>query len=101
MPVTSASPSLLLCRSLSVQLISVFHEVRFIAFLLYGMRLPVSYLMYFILPINVCIKIDCHTFCTLRLFYILLLVFQKFLEPNRHFTFKMDSDVSDGVIVLN
>lgn len=32
---------------------------------------------------------------SLRLFHILLVIFPKFLKPNRNFTLEMDSDVHD------
>ena len=59
---------LLMCRSLSVKSSSVFHEVKLIAFLLYGMTLSINHL-YFIKNI-----LSCFIFF-LKLFCIFLLVF--------------------------
>jgi len=64
----ASNTSLLMCRSLSTKSNSVFHRVRLIAVLLYGMTLSIS---------NLCfIKnvLKCFIFF-LKLFCVLLLIF--------------------------
>ena len=46
---------LLLCRSLSIHSSCVSHKMRFIAYVLYGISLPFSCIMFFMLPKSVCI----------------------------------------------
>lgn len=49
----ASNTSLLMCRSLSAESSSVFHEVRLIAFLLYGMTLSINN-VYFIKNVLSC-----------------------------------------------
>ena len=81
---------LILCRSLSDQLCSVFHYVRLIVFVLCRMRLSFIAVMHFMLPESVYVVLNILSFllCFLRFFIFLLLVFHIFLEPNRHFPLK-------------
>jgi hypothetical protein len=44
------------------------------------------------------LKINFHASCFLRLFCIVLVLFVKFLEPNRRFALKVDYDVLEGFI---
>ena len=65
--------------------------------------LAMSYLTYFIFSKKICLcknKLPI-LFALWKLFYVLLPVFCKFLEPNRHFTWKMGYDLNDGFVGLN
>jgi hypothetical protein len=59
-----------------------FIKLRWPLFMLYVMRLYLNHVFY---NFGGCSK-------------FLLLAFRTFMEPNRHFTFKMDSCVCDGAI---
>ena len=66
----ASNTSLLMCRSLSAKSSSVFHGVRLIAFLLYGMTLFSSNL-YFIKNVLSCFIFFLKLFCILLpIFYI-------------------------------
>lgn len=85
------------------QLISVIHEVRFIAFFFCGMLLGHELFNIFYFFKKMCLyknKLPI-LFALWRLFYVLLSVSYKFLEPNRHFMLKMGSDINDGFVGLN
>lgn len=85
---------LILYRSLSDQLCSIYHYVRLIVFVLYRMILSFSAVMHFVLPESVCVLVNILSFFVcFEVFYIFLLVLYKFLEPNRHFPLKMDFSV--------
>jgi len=60
------------------------------SFMHYGMSLSFILVMCFMLPNSVCIllKTNFKLVLLLEIFYFLLLVFHKFLEPNRHLTLK-------------
>jgi hypothetical protein len=69
-------------------------------FVLYGIRLSCNHLMYLMLPHVYKINIHLFFFFLPRYYFMsLLLLLRKFLESNRHFTLKMDSDVCDSFIV--
>ena len=74
------------------------------AFVLYGLTLPLKYLMNLMLSEIVCIllKRNFHDFYTLWCYCIfILLVFDKFLESNRHLTLKRVSVIYDDLICPN
>jgi hypothetical protein len=85
----------LLHRSFLAKWRSAFQQLRLIAFTLCGMRLHFTY---FMLPRRVytMLKVILYLFNTLwGSFILLLLVFQKFLEPKSCCTLKRDSDNHD------
>lgn len=51
-----------------------------VAFVIYGMRVCQSHLMYFVIPKSICLllRIKLHVFMLLMLFYVLLPIFHKF-----------------------
>ena len=84
---------LLLCRSLSVQFNSVYHQARLIAFMLCKGVLHV--------PFGIGFKINLYAiYAFLGYFVCLLLVFYKVLELNGRFTLKLDSEVCDSPVWL-
>lgn len=91
----------LLCRALSPQSRCVFHCVSLIAFMLYAVRLAFSHLMFVMLlkSVFILLQLNFNAFCVFfRLFHISLLAFCMFLEPSRHFTLMVNTDVCDSLI---
>jgi hypothetical protein len=105
MAVQSPSPTLLLmCRTLSAQSSSVFHEMSLTAFRLYEMRISFNHPMYFMLSESACtlLWLNFHAFYPFCSYFITLsLVFPKFLKPNKQFILEIKSDVCDGVTGSN
>lgn len=87
-------------QTFSAKSSSIFYYVNLLAFVLCGMRLSLNLLMDFMLPkcAFVLLKINSYaSLCFLKLLYIFLLrIFHKFLEPDMHFTLKIDSDIRDS-----
>ena len=75
----------------------VLSSVRLCLLLSHGMRLSFDHLVYFVLP-KIVLVIIIYAF---QLHFIFLwTLFHKFLEPHRHITFKINSSVCDGFIII-
>jgi hypothetical protein len=75
-----------------------------IAFVLYGMNFYLNHLMYFMLPekYSYFIKYKLSSFsCFSRFFILPSPAFRKFLEINRRFVLKFDSEFRDSFIGSN
>lgn len=68
--------------------------MRLTVFILYGIRFSFNHEMYFIFPKSICILLKVNLYA----FSLCVLVVQKCLESNRHFTLRTHSNVLDRLI---
>jgi len=97
-----ASPTfLLLCKSLSAQPYSVYHYVSFLCPTLNKTHFQSLNTLYVSKLCNFLLKVNFHAFYTLKGYFILLPVFNRFWEPNRHCALYMDSNICDSSVGPN
>jgi len=96
-------PPLSCCCADHSQLNRTLSTIMWGPFVHYGTRLTYNHLMYFLLPNGVIflLKENLHAFYTFKGYFILLLVFDRFWEPNRHCAMYIDSHICDSSVVPN
>ena len=96
-----SSPDVLILHiSLSTQSSSHFLCGSLPTFMLYGMRLSLKHIHYFMLPKSVSVLLTINLFCLFSCYLIFLLtLFCKFLKPNRCTTIKTESCVCESLSV--
>lgn len=73
--------------------------MQLIVFMIHVVKISFNHLRYYTLPqsVGTSLKIHFYAIYAFYTYYVLpLLVFSKFLKPNRHTKLKMDSDIHDS-----